>query len=351
MARVSLRPDPVPPTGDRSGTGGPAGAAPERGPAWTAAAVARHLGVSPATLRSWSARYGIGPRGHEAGRHRRFTDADVAVFVTMCRLRGQGMPMGTAAQLARETPPETAIRPRPSPARPAPPMRQAADHPVDALVTAARRLDAESIMSIVAESITGQGSAVTWNELCRPALARTGPPPTAADGPRPGPPPADPDEDPLACIDAECVLTWAISSCLRRPRALPPRSAPGPRALLACAEGEQHTLAMEALAAALPEEGLPVRVLGPSVPWPAIDHAARHASTAVLFVWAQTGRTARPGRIARLEPHAPVAAAGPGWAARRLPDGVERVESLEGALRVARRVMSAGVGDRSPAAP
>lgn len=347
MVRVRSRSDTAPSAGDASD----GGAAPGPGPAWTAAALARHLGVSAATLRSWSARYGVGPRGHEAGRHRRFTDADVAVFVTMCRLRAQGMPMATAAQLARENPPARESRPAPSaPVRPAPPVRQAAEHPVDALVAAAHRLDTESIISMVAGSITGRGSAVTWNQLCRPALARTGQPSTA-DGHRPGPSAVDPAEDPLACIDAECVLTWAISTCLRQPRALPPRSVPGPRALLACAEGEQHTLATEALAAALLEEGLPVRVLGPSVPWPAIDHAARHASTAVLFVWAQTGRTARPGGLAGLAPHAPVVAAGPGWAARRLPAGIGRADSLEDALDEARQAMSAGPGSGSPTAP
>ncbi|MFD0531239.1 MerR family transcriptional regulator [Kitasatospora arboriphila] len=33
----------------------------------TTGGVARRLGVSPTTVRSWERRYGIGPSGHEAG--------------------------------------------------------------------------------------------------------------------------------------------------------------------------------------------------------------------------------------------------------------------------------------------
>ena len=38
----------------------------------TVAAVARRLGVAPATLRTWDRRYGLGPSSHEAGEHRRY---------------------------------------------------------------------------------------------------------------------------------------------------------------------------------------------------------------------------------------------------------------------------------------
>ena len=37
----------------------------------TVAAVARRVGVAPATLRTWDRRYGLGPSSHEAGQHRR----------------------------------------------------------------------------------------------------------------------------------------------------------------------------------------------------------------------------------------------------------------------------------------
>ena len=72
---------------------------------WTAGAVARRLAVAPATLRSWNQRY-------QLGRHRRFTEQDVAVLETMCRLIGTASspprPPASPAPPARPTPPELA---------------------------------------------------------------------------------------------------------------------------------------------------------------------------------------------------------------------------------------------------
>ena len=47
-------------------------------PGLAVAAVARRLGVAPATLRTWDRRYGLGPSQHRAGSHPRYTDDDVA---------------------------------------------------------------------------------------------------------------------------------------------------------------------------------------------------------------------------------------------------------------------------------
>ncbi|MGC3004071.1 MerR family DNA-binding transcriptional regulator, partial [Streptomyces sp. G35A] len=44
----------------------------------TSGALARRLGVSPTTLRSWDRRYGIGPADRSEGRHRRWRPEDVA---------------------------------------------------------------------------------------------------------------------------------------------------------------------------------------------------------------------------------------------------------------------------------
>ena len=42
-------------------------------PQLSVAAVARKLGIAPATLRTWDRRYGIGPANHVPGRHRRYS--------------------------------------------------------------------------------------------------------------------------------------------------------------------------------------------------------------------------------------------------------------------------------------
>ncbi|KJY26601.1 MerR family transcriptional regulator, partial [Streptomyces katrae] len=66
----------------------------------TTGAVARRLGVSPTTVRSWEQRYGIGPAVREGGRHRRWMPADVAMLEEMCRLTSAGVPPAEAARAA-----------------------------------------------------------------------------------------------------------------------------------------------------------------------------------------------------------------------------------------------------------
>ncbi|WP_159059281.1 MerR family transcriptional regulator, partial [Streptomyces scabiei] len=70
-------------------------------PGLTSGALARRLGVSPTTLRSWDRRYGIGPEVRGDGRHRRWSPRDVAVLEEMCRLTSAGLPPGEAARVAR----------------------------------------------------------------------------------------------------------------------------------------------------------------------------------------------------------------------------------------------------------
>lgn len=67
----------------------------------TVAAVARRLGVAPATLRTWDRRYGLGPSEHTAGSHRRYSGVDVARLLVMRRLTLDGVPPSEAASIAR----------------------------------------------------------------------------------------------------------------------------------------------------------------------------------------------------------------------------------------------------------
>jgi len=69
-------------------------------PSLTVAAVARRLGVAPATLRTWDRRYGLGPSEHSAGSHRRYTAGDVARLMTMRRLTLEGSAPSEAARSA-----------------------------------------------------------------------------------------------------------------------------------------------------------------------------------------------------------------------------------------------------------
>ena len=70
-------------------------------PMITVAAVARRLGVAPATLRTWDRRYGLGPSEHTAGSHRRYSGVDVARLMVMRSLTLEGVPPSEAASIAR----------------------------------------------------------------------------------------------------------------------------------------------------------------------------------------------------------------------------------------------------------
>ncbi|WP_418277809.1 MerR family transcriptional regulator [Isoptericola jiangsuensis] len=80
---------------------GPGGSRPHS-PGLAVAAVARRLGVAPATLRTWDRRYGLGPSGRTAGSHRRYTPEDVARLLVMRRLTLEGVAPVDAAQAALE---------------------------------------------------------------------------------------------------------------------------------------------------------------------------------------------------------------------------------------------------------
>ncbi|GAA3398297.1 MerR family transcriptional regulator [Streptomyces roseoviridis] len=92
----------------------------------TTGAVARRLGVSPTTVRSWDQRYGIGPAVRADGRHRRWSPADIAMLEEMCRLTASGVPPAEAARAARQARPDADPGEHPPAGAPAPTGREAA---------------------------------------------------------------------------------------------------------------------------------------------------------------------------------------------------------------------------------
>ncbi|MBK3638619.1 MerR family transcriptional regulator, partial [Streptomyces sp. MBT97] len=64
----------------------------------TTGSLARMLGVSPTTLRSWDRRYGLGPAVRAQGRQRRWSTRDVAMVKAMCQLTATGVPPAEAAR-------------------------------------------------------------------------------------------------------------------------------------------------------------------------------------------------------------------------------------------------------------
>jgi hypothetical protein len=105
--------------------------------------------------------------------------------------------------------------------------------------------------------------------------------------------------------------------------------------LLAAVEDENHTLPLHALAAALAERGLAVRMLGAALPAPALLSALRRTGAAALVLWAQVPGHADAQvleRIPATRPPTAVFAGGPGWDAGPLPGRTRRLASLSEAV-------------------
>ncbi|MEU0689898.1 MerR family transcriptional regulator [Streptomyces uncialis] len=320
------------------------------GAALTTGAVARRLGVAPTTLRSWDRRYGIGPVHHEGAKHRRWTPADIAVLETMCRLTAAGVPPAEAARTARSAarPPGTDVAPADASTGP-----DAPDDPADGptrrparpgnwgalplgrvrpecrgLARAAVRLDSGAVDALLGEVLAAHGLVTAWDEVMMPALRAVGRK-WETSGER--------------YVEVEHLLSWHISSALRRVPARPVPPRPGPPVVVACAPGELHTLPLEALTAGLAERGVPVRMFGAAVPADALDEAVRRAGPAAVVLWSQSRATAGRALVRRVggmtwgvrgaRTRATVMAAGPGWAGAPI-EGAVQPTSLGEALRI-----------------
>ncbi|WP_432158665.1 MerR family transcriptional regulator [Streptomyces sp. bgisy153] len=268
----------------------------------TTGSLARRLGVSPTTLRSWDRRYGIAPAERARGRHRRWAPQDVAMVEEMCRLTASGVPPAEAARVARlrftgagAAPPAPAEPPAPTsdlagpadlvaPVRPGGPggglplgdVRQECR----GLSRAAVRLDAPELERRLREAVLRHGLTVAWEEVMVPTLRAVGRR-WESSGDR--------------YVEVEHLLSWHVSTALRSAPLLLPRPEPltgAPPVVLACTPGEQHSLPVEALTAALAERGVPTRTLGAAVPAEALLACVQRTGPAAVVLWAQARSTA-----------------------------------------------------------
>ena len=290
-------------------------------PLFPAAAVARRLGIAPATLRTWDRRYGVGPSSHQAGQHRRYTTADLARLEALQELVEQGVTVADAAQQLRgRSAPPRRRRTRPEPAGEA--RASTASRPVTPrqLRETALRLDADRVVTLLHRAVGDLGVVEAWDSVVRPAMAWLG----------------DRWQTSDSCIAAEHVLSDSASGVftgLAR-RSSPSSSRP---VLLVCAPDDEHVLPLHALAAALTERRVRNCVVGPSTPANVTAEAIRRLSPSAVLVWSQLEQTADPavltGQPAIRAGHR-LAAGGPGWAHVRLPARVENPQSLGDAVEL-----------------
>ncbi|GGK85508.1 MerR family transcriptional regulator [Sphaerisporangium melleum] len=320
-------------------------------------AVARRLGVPASTLRTWNLRYGIGPSRRSAGGHRRYDAVDLRRLEEMDRLVKAGVPPAEAARAALR--PLQEFTRAAFPVQVAPPVtgldsgadkgergRTAVsggtadqEHPpspdsageavpqVTGLVRAALNLDDRAVVAGLDAALDRHGVAWTWERLVLPVYAAI----------------TRRQELSGRGIEIEHLFSERLLSALVGRAARPERPAHPRPVLLACAQEEQHCLAVYALAAALTSaDGLETRVLGPRTPPSALADAMRRMGPSAVFVWSQRAATGDPAALRALpvlRPASRIVAGGPGWWHDALPPGVAHASSLPAAVALIRAAL------------
>jgi DNA-binding transcriptional MerR regulator len=259
----------------------------------TVAAVARRIGVAPATLRTWDRRYGLGPSLHEAGSHRRYCPADLAKLTLMRRLISTGVSPADAAEQAKAHKGAVKIAKLVN-------KFEHREELVDAIHRAAKILDKSFIETVLRKDIAENGVIASWTEVIVPLLVIVG----------------DEWERTGAGIEVEHMLSELLKSIMREsvPEIKKPKNAQP--VLLAAVGEEVHCLALHALAAALAERGIESFFLGARTPLEAIDAMVRRSAPPAIFLWAQlkhNGDEKFFREIPAIRPTPRIILGGPGW--------------------------------------
>ncbi|MFM1967306.1 MAG: hypothetical protein RL590_163 [Actinomycetota bacterium] len=265
--------------------------------ALTVAAVARRLGVAPATLRTWDRRYGLGPSEHSTGEHRRYNNHDLARLTLMRKLVIAGVSPAEAAQRALsfdgKSSPElissslskdVAVR----------------EELVETLIRAARAYDRNFIEELLRSELSARGITNTWNEVIVPLLILIG----------------DEWAESGTGIETEHLVSEIIKRLLQEENKSVENPINARPVLLACIGEEMHSLALYALGAALSERNIAIQFLGARTPIEAISAVVKRSAPPAIFLWAQLGKNGDPaviGELPAIRPAPRIVLGGPGW--------------------------------------
>lgn len=309
------------------------------------AAVARRLGVATGTLRTWDRRYGIGPSAHASGARRRYTARDLARLEVMRAMMLRGVSPAEAARVALETDlsdPERHPGSLPAGGRSGGrgrsgggrvvPLRDASPA-ARGLARAAMSLDGDLCTDLLVTAVRRRGVLATWEDMLRPVLAGVG----------------ERWRSTGAGVEVEHLLSESAEAALRSGvRSRPPQ--PGVRPVVLAALGaEDHRLPLVALAAALGERAVPVRMLGVRLPVRALADAVARTGPAAVFLWSQgaagPGVLPPPEGWAAVRPRPEVLLGGPGWEHERRNPGVGWVAHLGEAVGRLESLTSSATGE------
>ena len=259
----------------------------------TVAAVARRIGVAPATLRTWARRYGLGPSGHEAGEHRKYLPQDLAKLIMMRRLIVAGVSPAEAAEQALSHKGSLNLE------QIVETVHERSDV-VDAIVSAAQSLDHNFVEALLRQEISQFGVIDSWHEVMVPVLIIVG----------------DIWAQTGEGIEVEHLLSESITNVLRDfSREI--KSPINPRPVLLASVGEElHTLPLHALTAALAELNIECQVMGARTPLAALSSVVTRSAPPAVFLWAQLAKNGDPiffKDIPNVRPAPRVVLGGPGW--------------------------------------
>lgn len=274
----------------------------------TVAAVARRIGVAPATLRTWDRRYGLGPIDHIEGEHRRYDPQDVAMLTMMRRLIVAGVAPAEAAEQAKACEKVVEI------------VQLVGKFEVRADVAAAiykalQSFDRTFIEVTLAHEMDEFGVESTWSEVIAPTLFKIG----------------KDWEINQSGIEIEHLFSEILKRIFLARTAELQRPINARPVLLASVGEELHSLPLYVLAAALCERNIETYILGARTPLEALSTMVTRCAPPAIFLWAQLPHNAEVKYwqdIPAVRPAPRVVIGGPGWDAVE-DASVIRAEGLE----------------------
>ena len=274
----------------------------------TVAAVARRIGVAPATLRTWDRRYGLGPSEHVEGEHRKYCPSDLAKLTMMRRLIVAGVSPSDAAEQAREFEGEVKLSKIVK-------EIEVREDVVDAIHKGLQAFDRAFIEATLEREITKHGIESAWSDVIVPTLFLIG----------------EEWEVHQSGIEIEHLFSEILKKILHQ-RVVELKRPINARPVLLAAVGEElHSLALHALAAALCERNVETYVLGARTPLSALSAMVSRCAPPAIFLWAQLPKNAEEKywqEIPAIRPAPRVVIGGPGWDAIE-SDEVIKAEGLE----------------------
>lgn len=284
----------------------------------TVAAVARRLGVAPATLRTWDRRYDLGPSSHEAGEHRKYCAADVARLMMMRRLISAGVSPADAAEQAKKSKGtvklEKIVR-----------EFEVREDVVAGINRALQAFDLAFVEETLRSELDEHGVEIAWHEIIVPTLIAIG----------------ESWEETGQGIEIEHAFSETLKKVFRERSTACEAPVNGHPVVIAAVGEEQHSLPLHALEAALCELGIKTHFLGARTPFEAIAATVSKLAPPAVFLWAllpQNANTDFYKNLPQIRPAPRILLGGPGWESLDCSE-VTRVEGLGNACEEIQRAV------------